>query len=210
MTGSSNWRRLSIYFGDQKSHCIGVLRPNPTTKIITLWEVFNFVSKVSRLLYEWSSDCWCIWKSFSLFPQCWRCCHMREVAGSIPGLVFIEEMYFHFIGEAFLYSFLRIFRVYLWLHMHISSSISMRRDRMLKRSVVLENRISILLLDTFHLWIFIEFNSLSTFENWWKTQKLLAVNVLTILTHRHFSEKRSKGSIPSWVLFFCLAFIAIQ
>jgi hypothetical protein len=48
----------------------------------------------------------------------------------------------------------------------------------LKRSVVLENRISILSLDTFLLWIFIELNSLSTFENWRKTQKLLAVNVL--------------------------------
>jgi hypothetical protein len=24
----------------------------------------------------------------SLFPQCWRCCHMREVAGSTPGLDF--------------------------------------------------------------------------------------------------------------------------
>jgi hypothetical protein len=36
----------------------------------------------------------------------------------------------------------------------------------LKRSVVLENRISILSLDTFLLWIFIEMNSLSSFENW--------------------------------------------
>jgi hypothetical protein len=36
----------------------------------------------------------------------------------------------------------------------------------LKSSVVLENRISILSLDTFLLWIFIELNSLSTFENW--------------------------------------------
>jgi hypothetical protein len=33
------------------------------TKIITLLEFFNFVSEVSRLQYEWSSDCWCIWKS---------------------------------------------------------------------------------------------------------------------------------------------------
>jgi hypothetical protein len=35
----------------------------------------------------------------------------------------------------------------------------------LKRSVVLENRINILSLDTFLLRIFIELNSLSTFEN---------------------------------------------
>jgi hypothetical protein len=34
------------------------------TKIITLLEFFNFVSEVSRLQYEWSSDCWCFWKSF--------------------------------------------------------------------------------------------------------------------------------------------------
>jgi hypothetical protein len=39
---------------------------NLTTKIITLLEFFNFVSKVSRLLYEWSSDCWCVWKSFGV------------------------------------------------------------------------------------------------------------------------------------------------
>jgi hypothetical protein len=32
-------------------------------------------------------------------------------------------------------------------------------------SIELENRISILSLDTFLLWIFIELNSLSTFEN---------------------------------------------
>jgi hypothetical protein len=50
----------------------------------------------------------------------------------------------------------------------------------LKRSVVLENRISILSIDTFLLWIFIELNSLSTFENWWKKKKMLAMNVLTI------------------------------
>jgi hypothetical protein len=48
----------------------------------------------------------------------------------------------------------------------------------LKRSVVLENRISILSLDTCLLWIFIELNSVSTFKNWWKTPKMLAVNVL--------------------------------
>jgi hypothetical protein len=34
--------------------------------------------------------------------------------------VFNEEMYFHFIGEVFLYSFLRICRGYLWLHMRVS------------------------------------------------------------------------------------------
>jgi hypothetical protein len=82
-----------------------------TTKIITLLEFFNFVSEVSRFQYEWSSGCWCIWKSFGL---------MR---------VFNEEMYFHFIGEVFLYSFLRIFRGYLWLRMRVSWSISIRRDR---------------------------------------------------------------------------------
>jgi hypothetical protein len=52
----------------------------------------------------------------------------------------------------------------------------------LKRSVVLENRINILSLDIFLLWIFIELNSLSIFENWWKTKKLLAVNVLKHIT----------------------------
>jgi hypothetical protein len=36
-----------------------------TTKIITLWEFFNFVREVSHL-YEWSSDCWCIWKSLGV------------------------------------------------------------------------------------------------------------------------------------------------
>jgi hypothetical protein len=46
-----------------------------TTKIITLWEVFNFVSEVSCLLYEWSSDCWCIWKSFGVNA----CLHWRNV-----------------------------------------------------------------------------------------------------------------------------------
>jgi hypothetical protein len=30
--------------------------------MITLFEFFNFVSEVSSLQYEWSSDCWCIWK----------------------------------------------------------------------------------------------------------------------------------------------------
>jgi hypothetical protein len=48
---------------------ISVSWPNLTTKIITLWEVFNFVSEVSRLLYEWSSDCWC-WRN--VFSFHWR------------------------------------------------------------------------------------------------------------------------------------------
>jgi hypothetical protein len=29
----------------------------------SLLEFFNFICEVSRLQYEWSSDCWCIWKS---------------------------------------------------------------------------------------------------------------------------------------------------
>jgi hypothetical protein len=37
-----------------------------TTKIITLSEFLNFVCEVSRLQYEWLSDCWCIWKSFGV------------------------------------------------------------------------------------------------------------------------------------------------
>jgi hypothetical protein len=29
-----------------------------------------------------------------LFPQCWRCCHMREVAGSTPGLDSLKDNIF--------------------------------------------------------------------------------------------------------------------
>jgi hypothetical protein len=58
-----------------------------TIKIITLLEFFSFVSEVSRLQYEWSSDCWCIWKLFGINA----CLQWRK--------------YFHFIGELFLYSF---------------------------------------------------------------------------------------------------------
>jgi hypothetical protein len=36
------------------------------TKIITLWEFLNFVNEVFHLQYEWSSDCWCIWKSLGV------------------------------------------------------------------------------------------------------------------------------------------------
>jgi hypothetical protein len=42
---------------------------NLATKFITLLEFLNFVSEVSRLQYEWSSDRWhgwCIWKSFGV------------------------------------------------------------------------------------------------------------------------------------------------
>jgi hypothetical protein len=67
------------------SHCrwAGYL----TTKIITLLEFFNFVSEVSLLQCEWSSDCWCIWKSLGVNA----CLQWRK--------------YFHFIGEVFLYNF---------------------------------------------------------------------------------------------------------
>jgi hypothetical protein len=37
-----------------------------SVKIITLLEFFNFVSEASRFQYEWSSDCWCIWKSLGV------------------------------------------------------------------------------------------------------------------------------------------------
>jgi hypothetical protein len=69
---------------------------NLTTKIITLSELFSFVSEFSRLQYEWSSDCWCIWKSFEVNA----CLQWRK--------------YYHFIGEVFLHSFflLRICRGY--------------------------------------------------------------------------------------------------
>jgi hypothetical protein len=53
---------------------------NLTTKFITLLELFSFVSKFSRLQYEWSSDYWCIWKSFGVNA----CLQWRK--------------YFHFIG----------------------------------------------------------------------------------------------------------------
>jgi hypothetical protein len=43
--------------------------------------------------------------------------------------VFNEEMYFHFIGEVFLYSFFSNLSRLFWLHMRVSWSISMRRDR---------------------------------------------------------------------------------
>jgi hypothetical protein len=87
---------------------------NLTTKIITLLEFLNFVSEVSRLLYEWSSDCWCIWKSFGVNA----CLQWRNVFS------------FHFIGEVFLYSFLRIFRGHLWLcTCALAWSISIRTDR---------------------------------------------------------------------------------
>jgi hypothetical protein len=75
-----------------------------TTKIITLLEFINFVSEVSRLQYEWSSDCWCIWKSLGVNA----CLQRRNV--------------FSFHWEVFLYSFLWIFRGYLWLHMRPGNS----------------------------------------------------------------------------------------
>jgi hypothetical protein len=99
---------------------LSVSWPNLTTKIITLWEFLNFVNEVSRLQYEWSSDCWCIWKSLGV-----NAC-----------LQFNEEMYFYFIGEVFLYSFLWIFRVYFWLHMRVSWSISKRRDVATRRNLI--------------------------------------------------------------------------
>jgi hypothetical protein len=64
------------------------------TKIITLSELFSFVSAFSRLQYEWSSDRWCNWKLFGVNA----CLQWRK--------------YVHFIGEVFLYSFLRICRGY--------------------------------------------------------------------------------------------------
>jgi hypothetical protein len=84
---------------------------NLTTEITTLLELFNFVSEVSRLQYEWSSDWRCIWKSLGVNA----CLQWRNV--------------FIAIGEVFLHSFLRFFRDYLWLHMRVSWSISIRRDR---------------------------------------------------------------------------------
>jgi hypothetical protein len=53
------------YWDKLSGGAIGELA-NLTSKIITLLEFFNFVSEVSRLQYEWSSDCWCIWKSFEV------------------------------------------------------------------------------------------------------------------------------------------------
>jgi hypothetical protein len=76
------------YWYEDKGY-IGELS-NLTTKIITLLEFFNFDSEVSRLQYEWSSDCWCIWKSFGVNA----CLQWRK--------------YFHFIGEVFCTVFLRI------------------------------------------------------------------------------------------------------
>jgi hypothetical protein len=89
--------------------CIGEI--NLTTKIITLSELFSFVSEFSRLQYEWSSDCWCIWKWFWVNA----CLQWRK--------------YFHFIGEVFLYFFFSNLSRLFWLHMRVSSSISIRRDR---------------------------------------------------------------------------------
>jgi hypothetical protein len=85
---------------------------NLTTKIITLLEFFNFVSEVSRLQYEWSSVCWCIWKSLAVNA----CLQWRNVFS------------FHW-RSVFVPFFLQIFRGYHWLHMRVSWSISKRRDR---------------------------------------------------------------------------------
>jgi hypothetical protein len=82
-----------------------------TTKIITLLEFFNFVSKVSRLQYEWSSDCRCIWKFFGVNA----CLQWRNI------FISLEKCFCTF--------FSRIFRVYLWLHKRVSWSIFIRRDR---------------------------------------------------------------------------------
>jgi hypothetical protein len=62
--------------------------------------------------------------------------------------VFNEEMYFHFIGEVFLYSFLWIFRLYIWLHMRVSWSISKRRDVATRRNLVdpIQSRFSLVLM----------------------------------------------------------------
>jgi hypothetical protein len=62
---SSRYRYLRSTFVINVKHTatgIGELANLAMTKIITLIEFFNFVSEVSRLQYEWSSDCWCIWK----------------------------------------------------------------------------------------------------------------------------------------------------
>jgi hypothetical protein len=67
---------------------------NLTTKIITLSELFSFVSEFSRLQYEWSSDCWCIWKSFGVLR------------------VFNEESIFISLEKCFCTIFLRICRSY--------------------------------------------------------------------------------------------------
>jgi hypothetical protein len=54
--------------------------------------------------------------------------------------VFSEEMYFNFIGEVFLYSF--FFQGYLWLHMRVSWSISVRRDRIHVRALLFLPRLA--------------------------------------------------------------------
>jgi hypothetical protein len=63
---------------------------NLTSKIITLLEFFNFGSEVSRLQYEWSSDCWCIWKSFECMSS------MKKVFSFHRRSVFV-----HFLGKFF-------------------------------------------------------------------------------------------------------------
>jgi hypothetical protein len=79
----------------------------------------------------------------------------------------------------------------------------------LKRSVVLENRIGILSLDTFLLWIFIELNSPSTFENWWKTKKMLAVNVLIFLRRKVPGQTGTRTrDLQLRMLYFCLFFFS--
>jgi hypothetical protein len=59
-------------------------------------------------------------------------------------------------------------------------------------------KVSILSLDTFLLWIFIELNSLSTFENWWKTPKMLAVNVLRNLDSQKIYQLDFEALISVW------------
>jgi hypothetical protein len=101
---------LNANHRDQPTTQLSVSWTYLTTKIITLWEFFNFVREVSHLQYEWSSDCWCIWNSLG-------------VKSSIKKCIFISS------EKCFCTVFLRIFRVYLWLHMRVSWSISKRRDR---------------------------------------------------------------------------------
>jgi hypothetical protein len=80
---------------------------SPTTKIITLLEFFNFVSEVPRLQYKWTSDCWCVWKSFGVNA----CLQWRK--------------YFHFIEEIFC----EFVEVILTSHGAFAPSISISRDR---------------------------------------------------------------------------------
>jgi hypothetical protein len=78
-------------------HFLSVSWAYLTTKIITISEFFNFVREVFRLQYEWSSDRWCIWKSFGVNA----CLQWRNVFSFHWKSVFVQFFceFFEFIFD---------------------------------------------------------------------------------------------------------------